>query len=361
MAWGAWQERRRRTLPLPEENLPSISIIVPARNEEGRIERCLDSLEQLDYPVDRLEIIIVNDRSTDRTAELVAARMDQLPTLRLLSLVEPRAGNLQGKAGALDAGIAAAHGEILLFTDADCAVHPQWARAHAACYQAKNVAMVCGYTLVQGNRFFDRYQAVEWNATHTMASAGVYFRQYLGCFGNNVSIRRSIYHAVGGYSAIPFSVTEDLALLQAVGKHNHTVRYICSPESSVVTEPCHTLGEYIRQHQRWVHGARALGWRAYLFVATTAVYWIGLLAALSTGSISWAAAVVAARLFADMLLHIPVMQQLHRLELVGWIIPTTLLFSLLELFLPLLALSRSIRWKDQVFITVPSRVQTTVP
>lgn len=362
MAWGAWQERRRtRSMPLAAENLPTISIIIPARNEESRIGRCLDSLEKLDYPADRLEIIIVNDRSTDRTAELVAARMDRLARLRLVSIVEPHVGNLQGKAGALDAGIAVAGGEILLFTDADCAVHPQWARAHAACYQAENVAMVCGYTLVEGERFFDRYQAVEWNATNTMASAGVYFQQYLGCFGNNMSIRRSVYDAIGGYTAIPFSVTEDLALLQAVGRRDHTIRYICSPQSSVVTEPCRTLREYIHQHQRWVHGARALGWRAYLFVGTTAIYWLGLLAALSTYSISWVVAVIAARLFADMVLHIPAIRQLRRLELAGWIIPTTLLFSLLELSLPLLALSRSIHWKDQVFVTVPSRVQTTVP
>lgn len=361
MALGAWRERRCILPPLAGDELPSISVVVPARNEEHRIARCLDWLARLDYPHDRMEIIVVNDRSTDRTETIVRSYADRIPTLRVVSLTEPRCGNLQGKAGALDAGIAVARGDIVLMTDADCAVHPGWARAHVAQYRDPQVGMVCGYTLIAGSSSFDRYQAVEWNATHTMASAGVHFRQYLGCFGNNMSIRRRLYHMLGGYGAIPFSVTEDLALLQAVGATGWRVRYLCSIESSVETEPCRTLGEYIRQHQRWVHGARALGWRAYAFVATTAAYWTGLVASLVGGLWEWTIAIVVSRILADALLNVPPLVRLGRQHLIRWIPPTTLLFGVLELSLPLMALSRSIRWKDQVFVTVQPRTRTLAP
>ncbi len=351
MSWGAWRERRKHTAP-STGTLPFVSIVVPARNEEHRIQRCLESLAEVDYPTDRFEIIIVNDRSHDRTEEIVRAYQERLPMLRLLRVEEVRSGNLQGKAGALDIGIASARGEIVLLTDADCAVHPRWVRAHSMQYQDTDVAMVCAYTLVEGTDVFSRYQAVEWNTTHTMASAGVYYRQYLGCFGNNMSFRRSVYHAIGGYGAIPFSVTEDLALLQAIGGRGHVVRYLCSAESSVVTEPCRTIGEYLRQHQRWVHGARGLGWRAYVFVATTALYWLGIIASLSASAWGLTLSVIGTRILADLVLNIPPLRAVRKSALIPWIIPTTLVFGVLELLLPVLALSRTIRWKDQVFVTV---------
>jgi cellulose synthase/poly-beta-1,6-N-acetylglucosamine synthase-like glycosyltransferase len=159
---------------------------------------------------------------------------------------------------------------------------------------------------------------------------------------------------LGGYRAIPFSVTEDLALLQAVGRAGLGIAYVCSKESCVETEACTTLAEYIQQHQRWVHGAKALGWRAYTFVATTLLYWLGVIASAAEGSWLITAAIVLARLGADAVLNVPSLVRLDRRDLVWWIFPTTLAFGFLELSLPFLALSRSIRWKDQVFETSPS-------
>ncbi len=354
MVMGAHMERRScRRSACENITFPAVSIIIPARNEEHRILRCLESLKELDYPSDRLEIIIVNDRSTDRTAQVVAAYIGDIPSLRLLTVTEQGTGNLRGKAGALDAGIRYAHGDIILLTDADCAVQPQWVRAHVAQYRSEDVAMVCAYTLIAGTNPFARIQAVEWNTTNTMASAGVFYRQFLGCFGNNMSFRRDVYQSLGGYRAIPFSVTEDLALLQAVGRSGRTIRYLCSRESTVETEACLTMNEYLWQHQRWVHGARALGWRAYTFVGTTLLFWIGMIAAIGTTNWVLASAIMLARLAADIVLNLPSLLLLDRRALLWWIAPTTLLFSVLELSLPFLALSRSIRWKDQVFETSP--------
>lgn len=353
MAWGAWRERRTTSNPatMAETSLPLVSIVIPARNEQHRIGRCLESLIRVKYPPELLEIIVVNDRSTDDTHSVVSLYMERMPLLRLVDVHQGGSGNLRGKAGALDEGIRQARGSIVLLTDADCAVHPLWVHAHVALYANPQVGMVCGYTLIDGSSLFANYQAVEWNTTHTMASAGVHYRQYLGCFGNNMSIRRSVYTALGGYAAIPFSVTEDLALLQAVGAQGWQIRYVCSLESSVETEPCQTLREYLLQHQRWVHGAKRLGWRAYMFVISTVAYWIGMIAALLNLQWGLAMGIVSMRIGADYLLNTPPMLRLHRHRLLWWIAPTSLLFGVLELCLPFLALTRSIRWKDQIFPT----------
>lgn len=344
---GAARERRKVAPQLTE--FPFVSIIVPARNEELNIVRCIESLAALNYPTERFEVIVVNDRSTDATGTVLLLQQQRFPNLRVLHIENEGEKNLRGKAGALDKGIAIARGEILLMTDADCVAHPQWLLCHAQEYANPSTAMVCAYTLIDGERIFDKIQAVEWNSTHTMASAGVYFKQYLGCFGNNLSIRKSIYEEIGGYSSIPFSVTEDLALLQTVGHSGYGVRYLCSPESSVHTQPCHTFGEYLRQHKRWAHGATGLGWQATVFVLSSAALWTGLASALIFEEWLWFAGILSVRVTGDYAINAPALRTLRRNALLPYNIPAVIFFTVLELILPFLLLDKTIVWKGQSF------------
>lgn len=100
---------------------PRVSVIVAARNEERDIEAGLRSLLQLDY--DDLEILVVNDRSTDRTGEILDRIACEYPQLRVIHLSELPAGWL-GKNHALYYGATRATGELLLFTDADVVMEP---------------------------------------------------------------------------------------------------------------------------------------------------------------------------------------------------------------------------------------------
>src|SRR5437867_4167306 len=90
-------------VPGSVDYIPTVSVIVAARNEEERIEDCLKSLTCLDYPAQRLEIMIVNDGSTDRTAEIVTSYLPLHPSLRVIS-AEPGTGNLRGKTNAVAQG-----------------------------------------------------------------------------------------------------------------------------------------------------------------------------------------------------------------------------------------------------------------
>lgn len=75
-------------------------------------------------------------------------------------------------------------------TDADCIVHPDWIRTIAECYADDNIGLVASFTLVGGKRLFDIIQSVEWIYMNTMASAGVGLNIPLGCYGNNLSVRK---------------------------------------------------------------------------------------------------------------------------------------------------------------------------
>lgn len=346
---GQLRSKRVRR-PAGIDDTPRVSVIVPARNEAANIGTCIASLLASDYPQEKLEIIIVDDRSTDSTASIIDAIAREHSCVRALHRSEQHAvDNLRGKPGALQYGIERATGEFILLTDADCRVQPQWIRTMTEPFRDDRVGMVCSFTTVRRGDLFALIQDIEWLYTSSMAQSANANCQPLGCFGNNMAVRSSSFHDIGGYSAISFSVTEDLALLQAMGRHGYRVSFICDLCSRVETEPCPTLFEYLRQKQRWVQGGLGLGWRGHTFAATSVFYWFGLVASIVLGQWPWIALFLCLRMLGDGWLVANSAIRLRRFYLLGAIAPTIVLLLLLELLLPFLALQKRVVWKGQTF------------
>jgi cellulose synthase/poly-beta-1,6-N-acetylglucosamine synthase-like glycosyltransferase len=328
--------------------VPFISVVVPARNEESNIEPCLRSLLASDYPAGRFEVVAVNDRSTDGTGAILENYARQYPQLVIHNTREDNANpNLQGKPRAVHQGIMKSRGEIILMTDADCVVPPKWIAAIVERFADAKVGLVASYTLPQGARFFDDFQRLEWFVNNVMASAGVGFGQPLGCFGNNLSVRRDVYECLGGYPQIRFSVTEDLALLQAVIAAGWETRYVCDKNATITTLPCPDIRSFIKQHHRWVNGGKALGWRGAGFVLSSALLWVGILVSLASGSFIVLAALLCVRVVADIVLVIPAAKELSMTREL-WKIPLAEPFFLwVELMTPFLGLKSTVEWKGQ--------------
>jgi len=344
---GFLRERARWTA---SELVPTVSVIVPARNEEDNLERCIRSLVQVDYPADRIQIIVIDDRSQDRTPQILDQMAAEFPTIKPLhrtdSEVDP---NLRGKPGALQYGIEHSDGELILMTDADCIVSPGWVRGMVNQFVDQEVGLVAGLTSITSKSFLDRVQDVEWTYTQSMAAGGVGNGVPLGCFGNNLAVRRSAFDAVGGYHDITFSVTEDLALQSAIHDAGYRLRHAIHPMTSVETLPVHTMREYLKQRHRWVRGGTALGMRAFWFVLSSLALWGGMVASAATGRISWLVAFIAIRVVADGTLISMAANAVNRRRLIRTVPVAILMLMSTELFLPLLALKKKVTWKNQVF------------
>jgi glycosyltransferase involved in cell wall biosynthesis len=117
--WQSW-----RSIPAFDQIAPTpatkISVIIPARNEEKNISSLLQSIANQTYPKNLLEIIVVDDNSTDKTAEIA----QQFPFVKLISLKENSINSYKKKA--IEIGIAACSGNLIVTTDADCIVKPHW-------------------------------------------------------------------------------------------------------------------------------------------------------------------------------------------------------------------------------------------
>lgn len=327
-----------------------VSVIVPARDEEQNLERCLMALVSSDYPADKLEVIVVDDRSTDGTAAILDDFAARYPMIHALHRTEADVhANLKGKPGALQQGFDSAHGDVFLMTDADCLPHPSWVRSMTEPFRDPTVGMTAGMTTIRCISVLDHVQDVEWTYTQTMARSGINNGVPLGCFGNDLGIRASLYKDLGGYGNIPFSVTEDLALLQTVHNAGWHVRYLCEPMATVETLPVSTLGEYFRQRQRWARGGMALGGRAALFVISSLAVWTGILVSIITAQWMWLLVFFALRIIGDSTLIAYSAVRLKRYGLLPWIVPSVSLLLLTEIMLPILVTRRTVVWKNQVF------------
>jgi cellulose synthase/poly-beta-1,6-N-acetylglucosamine synthase-like glycosyltransferase len=347
--FGAAKERSK-LISVSQHEKPFVSVIVPARNEEKTIRTCIESISRSDYPLDKYEIIVINDRSTDLTGAVLDSLQSDYSNLNILTLTETRTTkNLRGKPGALQAGINHSRGEILLMTDADCTVERQWISTMARQFSNPKVGLVPSFTLIKADTLFEQMQAIEWLMNHTMASAGVGIGQPLGCYGNNLGMRRSAFESVGGYENIRFSVTEDLALLQAIFAKGWEVRYVCSPLAVVTTLPCETLKEYILQHHRWLRGGVDLGWRAVVFVAFSASLWICILTAIVNSHYWLLPIIFGIRVLGDFAVIAPTLMILKRKKKIGWAFLAVGFITILELVMPISLLKKEVVWKGQIF------------
>ncbi len=262
-----------------DADLPTVALVVAARDEEACIARCLDALLAQDYPADKLTVVVADDHSTDDTARIVqqiaAARDGRQPALRYLRVPDPT-DHVRGKALALHTAFEAVDADVVLITDADCAPVPTWARTMAHVFADDGVGIACGFARIEtrDGHAFDRVQALDWSLLLTAVSAAAEAGVPATGMGNAMGVRRAAYLAVGGYPALPFSVTEDFTLVRAVvTRTDWHVRFPPDAASVVWTLPADGIGATYRQRRRWARGG--LGndpWVLPLYVLLWAVH-----------------------------------------------------------------------------------------
>ncbi len=256
----------RKFPKIKEDEFPTATVIVAARNEADNIERCIKSLDKLVYPDGKLEIIIVDDKSTDETGKIVDEFIAGKKRFKKI-VTKKEIGKLIGKMNALANAIGMAKGEIILTTDADCEVHPKWAYTIASYYQ-KDVAIVNGFTTQLAFDNFSGMQSIDFIYLLFVASGTINIGMPITCIGNNMSYRKKAYDEVGGYEKLPFSVTEDFSLLNAIYKlKKYKLIYPIDKEALITSMPCKSVRSLYKQKKRWSVGGLGVPLPGYMVMA----------------------------------------------------------------------------------------------
>lgn len=247
---------------------PSVSVVVAAMDEQDALPHLLASLAA--QTTTAFELVLVDDRSSDATAAIMEQHRAAAPyPVRVIRNRRPPV-DCTGKQQALDLGVAAAGGELLFFTDADCIVPPTWVAGLAAYFTGDPggaVGVVFGQLAVRSAaprrpRFLDRYQAFEQPLVHQYSTGSAGLGRPTGCFGNNLALRAPVLARIGGFRSLGYTLTEDAALIGAASRCGWGVRPATLPATQVTTEPQPTWRRFINQHVRWNGGAFFSGDRA---------------------------------------------------------------------------------------------------
>jgi chlorobactene glucosyltransferase len=204
---------RRATRAASVTGGPLVSVIIPARDEEAEIGRCVDSVLAQEYA--DFELIVVDDGSTDATAALVAERAERDPRLRLLQ-AGPLPEGWLGKLHAMARGADAARGEILLFTDADTTHRPHSISWAVTNLEAQGADMLSGYLLQEyGGPGEGMVVPVIYLLMMLVPFPLVPRRNHprlSAAIGQYVAVQREAYDAVGGFASVKDAIVDDMAL-----------------------------------------------------------------------------------------------------------------------------------------------------
>lgn len=226
-----------KALP-PLSVLPSISLIVPAYNEEKTISRTLRHLQNFDYPKDDLEIIVVDDGSRDKTFE-VASRFSGVKVVK-----KPNGG----KASALNYGLKFAKGELVACVDSDSCPRSDALVNMVPFFSEPNVAAVTSSIFISGGkRVIERLQRIEYILI-VWARKLLEYLDSVYCTPGPLSLYRAgILRSVGGFDEK--NLTEDIEIAWRLIHHGYKIKM--APLAEVYTNPQETFGKWWKQRLRW--------------------------------------------------------------------------------------------------------------
>lgn len=278
------------------DDLPTVSVIVAARNEENTIGPLIDDLLVQDYPYDRFTITVIDDCSTDDTADVVRQYAACHSRLQLLSSNDSLSPYTHKKK-AIHTGILATDGEIVMTVDADCRVPHGWIRGMVRCF-AERVNLVAGEIHVEGNGVPASLEILEFTGIQMMAAGLMNAGLPITCNGANLAYRRSAFDRVGGYDGYGRVVSgDDDLLMQKMAKYDpHTAVFVTGGETAVRVRANDSIGAFLHQRTRWASkigtypSKRALILLVafYLFLAALPL-WI---VAAASGALSWTPLIV---------------------------------------------------------------------
>lgn len=247
----AWH--RITTLPTEQFSQVKVSVVVAVRNEEKNIARLLSSLSTQRYAKEWTEVIIVDDHSTDDTLRVISEFENLLP-LKCKSLP----GGVTSKKKAIECGIEAASGELIITTDADCQMGPDWISAYVSFYKKTGAEFIAAPVSMNGNNSLrEVFQRLDFLAMQAITAASVSKQFHTMCNGANIAYTKKAFVEVNGFEGInDIPSGDDMLLMHKIAvAYPGSVMYMKNRESIVFTPAETSWKNFFNQRIRWASKA----------------------------------------------------------------------------------------------------------
>lgn len=233
-------------------NLPGVSILIPAHNEELVIEKTVHSLMSMDYPIDRFEVIVLNDASTDQTAEILEGLKKIYKTLRVVHRHPPIGG--KGKAEALNSAIEMTAYPLIAVFDADNQPEPKSLKYLATQFELDpklGAAIGKFRTINKKKNLLTRFINIEGLSFQWIVQAGRWRMLRLATLpGTNFIVRKDVLAEVGSWD--PEALTEDAELSLRILEAGYPIKFV--PYAVTWEQEPENLSTWFKQRTRWARG-----------------------------------------------------------------------------------------------------------
>lgn len=260
IVWYRYGWHRAMQQPFPHVHTDEkvlVTVLVPARNESANIGALLLSLQGQDYPSDKFEIIVLNDASTDDTSQLVEAFIKTDQRIRLINL-QPESGVVSHKKRAIERGVEAAKGSLIVCTDADCTHPAAWLTLLAAAYQGgKNKFIAAPVVYHTQPNLLSVFETLDFMTLQGITAASVSTGLHTMCNGANIAYEKKAFEEVDGFRGIDQLPTGDdmLLMYKIYQRYPQGITYLLHPQATVKTAAAGTWRGFFNQRIRWASKA----------------------------------------------------------------------------------------------------------
>jgi biofilm PGA synthesis N-glycosyltransferase PgaC len=242
--------KKIRPFTAPEKVQIYVSVIIACRNEERRLTGLLCDIANQIYPDDHFEVIVVDDNSTDNTLN-IALKFKQIRNIKVIS------NKGTGKKDALNNGIRASSGSLIITTDADCHVKKEWIGSIVSFYSSYMPDMIiCPVRLKSGPGLFRKFQELEFLGLQGITAGTASDNDGTMCNGANLAFTKGTYIKNSGNLHRELISGDDVFLLHSLKRQpGSKIMWLESTDALVTTEASLSPAAFIRQRRRWISKA----------------------------------------------------------------------------------------------------------
>ena len=232
-------------------NRPSVSVLIAARNEQDNVAMCLRSVLDQDYPVESMEVILIDDGSIDGTSAIAEGFASRDSRLKILTLPDASENIASRKPAALAAGIQVAKGEIILTTDADCTVGTFWISSIIRSFDTDTAFVAGPVQELSSLSLISRISRLEFLGIIGTSAGLISNGTPIICNGANVAYRRASFFESGGFGDSAGFCDDEVIMHRIRSRNSGGIRCSIDKDSMVSTHAPSSLSDFWKQRIRW--------------------------------------------------------------------------------------------------------------
>jgi glycosyltransferase involved in cell wall biosynthesis len=226
-----------------------VSILLPFYNEFENLEACVEGLVHQQIQTTLVEILLIDDHSTDGSTKLAQQLATQYYQVSYLANPE----GTKGKKAALETGIASAKGDLIITTDADCSHPPHWLSTMIDYYETQQAGLIIGPVTMQiGTSWLQKFQGIEFVSLIGTTGGAAGINRPIMCNGANLAFTKAVYQEFSDPFKKEFLSGDDVFLMHQVkSRYPESIHFIKSAQALVETKSAGSWKQFFRQRFRW--------------------------------------------------------------------------------------------------------------